>query len=184
MNLLEIPLDKKLYLFEVDDVLYPKQDYLLQVYYLFAQFVEFNEAKPIATELVEFMKSVYLEQGEGAVLPAIEKNYQFSNNYRENFERLEVNAHLPLKLILFKEISLLFASILESGGKIGILTKGNPVLQLNKLKHIDWHGLEKDLKVYFVDELQFRNIDPIDYIASENHLLTSELLFISSPVTR
>ncbi|MFZ4261024.1 HAD family hydrolase [Sphingobacterium sp. HJSM2_6] len=183
MNIKDVPVDKQMYLFEVDDVLFPKQDYLLQVYYLFAQFVEFNEAKTIAGELVEFMKNVYLEQGEEAVIPALAMNYEFTNNYRENYERLEVNAHLPLKLLLFKEIQLLFASILERDAKIGILTKGNPALQLNKLKHIDWKGFDKDIKVYFVDELEFRNLDPINYIASENSLLNGELFFVTSQLT-
>jgi len=30
------PEDKKVYVFELDDVVFPKKDYLLQVYYLFA----------------------------------------------------------------------------------------------------------------------------------------------------
>ncbi|MCT1531146.1 HAD hydrolase-like protein [Sphingobacterium daejeonense] len=178
IDISKIPLDKKLYLFEVDDVLIPKKDYLLQIYYLFAQFVEFTEGKSMATDMVSFMKDVYLEKGEDAVYEMTSERFGFSNDYKENFERLMVNGHLPLKLYLFNEIKLLFASILERGSSIAILTKGNPALQLNKVKHIDWQGFDKNVKIYFIDELSFRNIEPFSYIASENQITESDLIFI------
>lgn len=180
----EIPQNKKLYLFEIDDVLFPKKDYLLQIYYLFAQFVEFTEGKAMAQEMVEFMKDVYLDKGEDAVYTETERRFQFSSNYKENFERLMVNGLLPLKLFLYNEIKLLFASILERGAQIAILTKGNPALQLNKLKHLDWQGFEKNVKIYFIDELNFRNIDPFSYIASENQLTISDLIFIQDNISK
>ena len=180
LDISKIPLDKKLYLFEVDDVLFPKKDYLLQIYYLFAQFVEFSEGKPLAAEMVEFMKEIYMEQGEAAVYESTASKFLFSRDYKENFERLMVNGHLPLKLYLFNQTKLLFASLLERGAKIGILTEGNPLLQLNKVKHIDWQGFDKNVKIYFVDELNFRNIEPFSYIASENQITESDLIFIQA----
>lgn len=179
-----IPLDKKLYLFEVDDVLFPKKDYLLQIYYLFSQFVEFTEGRPISAELVNYMKDYYLEKGEDDLYNQAAKKFNFSNDYQENFERLMVNGHLPLKLFLFNEIKLLFASILENGGQIAILTKGNPALQLNKLKHLDWQGFDRNVKIYFIDELNFRNIEPFNYIASENQITQSDLIFIEDNIAR
>lgn len=180
----QIPQNKKLFLFEIDDVLFPKKDYLLQIYYLFAQFVEFTEARPIASEMIEFMKETYLEKGEEVVYSKTAEKFNFLNDYRENFERLMANGHLPLKLFLYNEIKLLFASIIERGANIAILTKGNPVLQLNKLKHMDWQGFDKNVKIYFVDELNFRNIEPFSYIASENHLTESDLIFIEDNLSK
>lgn len=183
MNWKDIPMDKKVYLFELDDVLYPKHDYLLQIYYLFGQFVEFSEAREISKSLTAFMKEKLFSEGEEAVFEAAKKEFKFEQDYSENYERLQVNGHLPLKLLLFNEIKLLFAALLEQGKSIAVLTKGNPALQLNKLKHIDWQGLEKGVKVYFIDELVFRNIDPIPYIASENGCLPEEIIFIEEKLT-
>jgi len=183
MNWKEIPLTKKIYLFELDDVLYAKQDYLLQIYYLFAQFVDFSESTDIATDLVKYMREIFLEKGEREVFEHTQASFKFTTNYQENFDRLMVNGQLPLKLLLYTEIKLLFASIIENGGQIAILTKGNPALQLNKLKHIDWQGFDTSIKVYFVDELHFRNLEPFTYIASENNLDTSDLCFIDSKLS-
>lgn len=180
----ELPLDKKLYLFELDDVLYPKQDFLLQIYYLFGQFVEFNEGESLASSLTEFMKNILLEKGEDAVFEEVRKHFSFKEDYAENFERLQVNGHLPLKLLLYNEIKLLFASLIEQGKTIAVLTAGNPALQLNKLKHIDWQGLDKGIRVYFSDELLFRNIDPIPYIASENGVNPKDILYLKEKLTK
>ncbi|MEJ5052826.1 hypothetical protein [Sphingobacterium sp. MYb382] len=48
----KVAFDKSVYVFEIDDILFPKRDYLLQVYYLFANFIEYTEGKSIAKELV------------------------------------------------------------------------------------------------------------------------------------
>lgn len=176
-----IPTDKKMYLFELDEVLFPEKDYCLQIYYLFAQFVAFTEARAVAEPLTRYMKEVYLDQGHAAVYPQAARAYAFQADYLENFERLMANGQLPLKLYLFNEVKLLLASILERDGQIGVLTKGNPVMQLNKLKHLDWQGLDQGVRAYFQDELDFRNIEPFNYIASENQLSVDDIVFIQEP---
>jgi hypothetical protein len=101
-----------------------------------------------------------------------------NDEYEENFKRLQANAQLPLKLLLFSEVENLLLSLQQDGKKIAILTKGNPVEQLNKLKYMDWGKFEmykNFLKVYFIDELRFRNIDPITYIAKDFGVSDSEI---------
>src|SRR5690606_3170194 len=69
MNNEAFSFDKSVYVFEIDDVLYPKRDYLLQVYYLFSNFVEYTEGQSLATEIVDFMKAAFDTEGEKVVLP-------------------------------------------------------------------------------------------------------------------
>ena len=178
-----IPLDKKMYLFELDEVLFPQKDYVLQVYYLFAQFVEFTEGRAIAAALTDFMKETYLEKGHDAVFQTVEQAFTFQSDYSENFERLLANAHLPLKLYLSNAAKLLLATLIEQEAKLGVLTKGNPVTQLNKLKHLDWQGLDRQVRVYFLDELEFRNIEPFNYIAKENQISPEDIFFVDKPWT-
>lgn len=167
MKIITPAADKQLYLFEVDDVLYPKRDFVLQIYYLFGQFVEFTESRPIAAAITQFMKEHYEADDTAGLLKVTQKEFDLLEDYSENFERLQANAHLPLKLLLFEETKDNFQRLTQLGKKIAILTAGNPVLQLNKLKHMDWAGWDKKIKIYFTDELVFRNLDPFSYIASE-----------------
>lgn len=176
-------LQKSVYVFEIDDVLYPQRDYLLQVYYLFSNFVEYTEGRSLAKELLDYMKETYEGQGAEVVLPAALKHFNLGNEYIENFERLRANAHLPLKLFLKDESKSLLISLLEAGKKVGILTEGNPVEQLNKLKHFDWQELTAylpSLKIFFIKELKFRDIKPIDYLVQEYGVSADEIFVVNS----
>lgn len=178
-----IPLDKTVYVFAIDDVLYPKRDYLLQVYYLFANFVEFTEGKPMAKEILAFMKYTYEREGEAELLNKTLAAFELAESYVANYERLEANAQLPLKLILIDKTKVLLKELLAAKKKFAILTDGNPVEELNKLKHLDWEDLmpiTSQLKIFFTKELAFRGIAEVEYIADSYGVSTAELHFINS----
>lgn len=177
----DLSIDKELYIFELDNVLFPKRDYLAQVYYLFGSFYEFNEGSTKTNDLAQFMTKVYDIHGEEAVFTATKTMFNIDDKYEDNFNRLMANAQLPLKLEIYPEIKAKLTKLIEHGKNIAILTEGNPVEQLNKLKFIDWQGLEElksSLKVYFMDELNFRSIKPLEYIASEYNLELNNLVYL------
>lgn len=182
MKLSEIPLDKSLYIFELDDVLFSKREYLLQVYYLFGSFYEFTEGTVKANDMAEFMKKVYDHHGEEAVFPAARILYGIDDKYEDNFQRLRANAQLPLKLLMPDLVGEFLKRLVKLKKQVVILTEGNPVEQLNKLKYLDWgaaDSVRNKVNVYFVDELQFRSFVPIDYIASEYGLEKDQILIIN-----
>src|SRR5690606_40053675 len=62
----------------------------------------------------------------------------------------------------------------------GVQTCALPISveQLNKLKHIDWQELARflpSLKVFFLRELIFRNINPIDFLKEEYQVSADEI---------
>ena len=152
MKYADIDPKKNAFIFELDDVLYPEKDYLFQVYYLFASFLEYTELLD-AKVLTDLMVKTYQEEGRDAVFNRAQERFQFDEKYRENFERLQLNARLPLKLLLYADMLELLQQIVVDRKKIFIVTNGNPEQQLNKIRHIEWNGLEKYLVCYFADEL-------------------------------
>lgn len=174
----DFPSDKKVFIFELDEVIYPKRDYLLQVYYLFANFLEFTETFPPQADLVSFFKNHLENKGEELIFENAATTFHFDLKYKEHFERLFVNAVLPVKLLMKEGVVELLNAIVADGKQICILTKGNPLMQLNKIKHIEWGGLASKLKVYFIDELQFRNLEPLDYIADELQIVKNEFIYL------
>jgi RNAse (barnase) inhibitor barstar len=177
-----IALDKAVYAFELDDVLFPRQDYLLQVYYLFGSFYEFTEGTVKANDMAQFMKKVYQYHGEERVFDAAKEVFGIDEKYRENLDRLKANAQMPLRLELFYNTKTLLKQLFESEKRVVILTKGNPVEQLNKLKFLNWDILNnyKDLiKIYFVDELLHQKIDVIPYLAEEFDVNLDQICIIN-----
>lgn len=184
LNYQDVDKNRKVFIFELDDVLYPEQDYFLQVYYLFSNFLEFTETFPPAVDLTEFFKKAYLQHGPEGIFKRASDVFGIDAKYEENFVRLHSSAQLPLKLLLYPSVLELLKSIISDQKSIFIFTKGNPLVQLNKLKHLEWQGLDRQLKVYFHDELKvLTDIDPLDYIIRENNLRAEDVVLIGKDDT-
>ncbi|QNL48517.1 hypothetical protein H8S90_17220 [Olivibacter sp. SDN3] len=177
----DIDKSKKAFIFELDDVLYPQKDYLLQVYYLFANLLEYTETVPPANELVVFFKKAYEGYGPNNIFQRAAAVFGIDEKYREKFNSLHVNAKLPLKLLLFPSIKKMLHQMIEDGKSIYVLTRGNPLMQLNKLKQIAWEGIDQQLRAYFFDDLVLQGFSsPISQLLKVNALQPNEVLLIGA----
>ena len=176
----DIDKGKKAIVFGLDDVLFPKKDYLLQVYYLFAHFLEYMETVPPAKDLTDFLKTAYEHHGESGLFDRAVDMYGIAPKYRENFDRLHTAAKLPMKLLLYQPMLDLMSELNKADKKIFILTAGNPTMQLNKLKHLEWNGLDRLLKVYFQDELAAKQLHPLHFLLVDNGLQASDAVCIGA----
>lgn len=175
---------KKGFIFELDNVLYPEKDYLLQVYYLFSNFVEFTETVPSAEELTDFLKTAYEHHGSEMLFDSVKEAFGIDEKYRTNFEKLHNTARLPLKLLLYDQMLALLQQIVVDRKQLFLVTNGNPVEQLNKIRQIEWNGLEKYLIVYFAEEIKSKpQTEVLEYLLKKHQLLRKDVLIIgTSPV--
>ena len=175
-----LDLTKKAFIFELDDVLFPKQDYLLQVYYLFANLLEYTNHSYSAIELMAYLKECYLESGEHELFERVCRKFSLEPKHLESFTSMHVHAKLPLKLLLYKEVLALLVFLIGEGKLVSILTKGNPLIQLNKVKQMEWNGLDKFIKVYLYDEIVLKSeLEPLDYLLFENDVSATEAVFFT-----
>ena len=171
--------DKQIVFFELDDVLFPSKDYLLQVYYLFAQFMEYSEQKN-AQSILDFMRLEYENAGANNLFEKTAQQFELSNTYKHNFDLLHKNARLPLKLLLYKNMLLFLQELVVNRKQIAIVTAGDPEQQLNKIKQTEWNGLEKYLTVYFADELNQSKAEIFQNILNNNNLLVNDALVVGA----
>lgn len=174
----DIDTDKKALLFEVDDVLFPKKDYLLQVYYLFAHLLEYTETVPPAPELTGFLKNAYERHGEAGLFERAAEAFAIDTKYRVQFEGMHKTARLPAKLLLYQAMLNLMREAHQDGKHLLIFTDGDPTMQLNKLRHVEWNGLDQQVKVYFQEELRAKGHEPLDYLLQENGLTAADVLHV------
>ena len=173
----------KAFVFELDDVLLPVKDYDLQVYYLFSNFLEYLEPQIVAIELMDFIKSRYEVENNHFMFEELQLNFKIDKKYKANFELLFSNAKLPLKLLLYKATLELLQEIVVNKKQIFILTAGLPAIQLNKIRQTEWHGLDKFLKVYFIDEFSPKpNSASLDFLLNSNNLNKTETVFVGISV--
>jgi hypothetical protein len=171
------------FIFQFDNVVYPEKDYLLQVYYLFAQFIEYGEhidAQPI----LRFMEESYQNEGDKGIFERTAAHFGLPEKYKVNFELLQQNARLPLKLLLFAPVLQTMKEIIRAGKKLFLLADGLPLQQLNKIKQTEWNGVEQFLTVYFTDEIADGSVPhAVESIIVKHEIDASKLVFIGSDVT-
>lgn len=172
---------KRAFIFELDDVLYPQKDYLLQVYYLFANLLEYTETVPPANDLIVFFKKTYEHHGPNNIFQRAAAVFGINEKYRENFNRLHVHAKLPLKLLLFPSMKKMLHEMISDGKNVYVLTRGNPLMQLNKLKQMEWEGIDQQLKAYFFDDMVLQGYsNPINQLLEDHKLQLKEVLLIGA----
>jgi phosphoglycolate phosphatase-like HAD superfamily hydrolase len=154
LNLDHLYHNKNAFIFELDQVLIPSKDYDLQVYYLFANFIEYLEAFPNAKDMIEFITKRYQIKGNENMFEEVRATFGIDVKYQENLKLLFTNAKLPLKILLYKESLMLLQDLVVNRKRLFILTSRNPKMQLNKIIQTEWNGLDQYLKVYFADEYE------------------------------
>lgn len=180
MKYTDIDQRKKAFIFELDNVLYPEKDYLLQVYYLFANLIEYTELYD-AKAMLGLMTATYENEGKDFVFDRVQEKFKIDEKYRQNFNNLLHTAKLPLKLLLYKSMLELLQEIVIDRKKIFILTNGNPIQQLNKIKQTEWHGLEQYLTCYFAEEILPKpEPDAIHFILKEHNLQRRDIVMIEN----
>src|ERR1700754_2432946 len=137
MNYKDIDKRKSAFILELDDVLYPRKDYLYQVYYLFANLLEYTELVD-AKETTNVMIDTYVSEGEQFVFDRVAEKFTIAEKYRVNFDNLLITAKLPLKLLLYQNMLTLLQEIVVDRKKIFIVTNGNVEQQVNKIKQVEW----------------------------------------------
>lgn len=171
---------KKAFVFELDNVLYPEKDYLLQVYYLFGAFLEYKELLD-GKVLTKLMTETYEKEGSANIFDVVKERFKINEEYRYNFDLLHLTARLPLKLLLYKDMLTLLQDIVVDRKQIFILTNGNPEQQLNKIRQTEWHGLEKYLTCYFADEIKPKpEPDALHYILKTHSLERRDVIMIGN----
>lgn len=183
INYSDIDPRKDAFIFELDDVLYPEKDYLYQVYYLFTSFLEYTELID-AKEATNLMINAYLSGGKDIVFDVLKQKLNLDEKYRFNFNHLNITAKLPLKLLLYQDILKLLQDIVVDRKKIFVVTNGNPEQQLNKIKQIEWVGLEPYLTCYFANEIAPKpETDCIDLLIKDRNIQRRNVLMIGNTDT-
>jgi phosphoglycolate phosphatase-like HAD superfamily hydrolase len=166
------------FIFDLDNVIYPERDFLLQVYYLFAQFIEYTEQLN-AQEIVDYMKVEYERVGAAGLFDKTAARFSIPLKYKDNYDLLHRTARLPLKLLLFEPVMRFMQNLVVDRKKLLLLVSGDPEQQLNKIRQIDWAGLEQYPRVYFSDEIaSHASAEALEYLLDSQQLVRNDTLMI------
>jgi phosphoglycolate phosphatase-like HAD superfamily hydrolase len=171
---------KKAIVLGLDNVIFPEKDYLLQVYYLFSEFMAYTEQFS-SSEIIAFMQSEFALNGADQIFEKTAVKFKIASKYKENFLLLHENARLPLKLLMYQQMLVFLQEVVVNRKEIILLIDGKPIEQLNKIKQLEWHGLEQYLKAYFTDEFSPKpSLEGIEFIMKKHDLTTTDIVMIGN----
>lgn len=109
------------------------------------------------------------------------ETFGLAEKYRDNFDRLHHSAILALKLLIYSKILELMQEIVVDRKQLFLITNGKPEAQLNKIRQIEWNGLEKYLRVFYASEINPKpNPDVLSYIIDNYQLTTKDFMIIGT----
>jgi len=143
--------DYDLYIFDLDNTLYSENDYLSGVYFAVAK--EVFKSKPLLGIELPFL---WLYEHKGT--PNLFSNFIEEFGLEPSFigECLSVlrTYTSDRKLQLYAEAGELLTSLQEENKTIYVLTNGNVEQQRNKVKNINWQGLDKNIQFVYANEYE------------------------------
>ncbi|RZK49248.1 MAG: hypothetical protein EOO99_06200 [Pedobacter sp.] len=171
---------KNVFVYAFDDVIYPQKDYDLQVYYLFAEFVEYLEQKP-AKPLLATMQQYYSDHGANGLFDYLVNKEGLDAKYLTNFNTLFETARLPLKLLMYQQTLHQLQQLVVDRKSIVLWLEGKPEIQVNKLKQLEWNNLETYLTTYFADEIQAHaNEEALNFVLLQHGWNKTDVVFVGT----
>ena len=177
MDITTLLKNKKAIFVELDDVLFPEKDYDLQVFYLFAQFVELTEQVP-SKPIIDFLQQQYRLNRKELIFETLTQRFDYLAKYQVHFNRLFKTARIPLKLLMYKNIVALLTVAVEKKAQIFVVTEGEEEIQLNKIRHIEWGSLSPHIKLFFVAEFSQTRLEIISKLLVDNSFAAEESLLV------
>lgn len=170
---------KKALIITLDNALYPEKDYLLQVYYLFSEFMAYTEQHD-AKLMLDFMKEEFEKNGAAEVFNKAATKFGIDTKFEHNFNLLFETARLPLKLLMYQRVLEVLQQLVAKGKRIFLLAEGNPMIAINKIKQLEWHGLDKNLGVYFSEEYNKSMEETVQALMANENIEPQDIAMLMS----
>ncbi len=146
-------LDYSLFIFDLDNTIYNEEDYLFQGYKVICDRYSGKEPGQDKKSLFDLMIKIYYQEGRDKLFDRFLETTGSDKSYIDLFLKI-LRTFKPEKPILINKTVLEFLHLLaEKKKNIFVLTNGNPQQQRNKIRHIEWQGLDKYISFIFAEEI-------------------------------
>jgi HAD superfamily hydrolase (TIGR01549 family) len=204
--MLHIFQDYNVVLFDLDDTLYPEMDYLKPAFAAIGHFFEKRHALN-AQQVEDFLTITFTRQGrknlfnqcfnhfEEEIQGKKRQNTDLSRDYREGvvFENIFVEQCLSIlrtveiskKIHLFPYVYEVLPVLKRQGKQIFIITNGNITQQKNKVKHLQWNGLDESITLVFANQFAPKPSPKVytEFLEPNFNLKNKSILFVGDAET-
>jgi HAD superfamily hydrolase (TIGR01549 family) len=204
--MLHIFQDYNVVLFDLDDTLYPEIEYLKAAFAAIGQFFEKEYA--LNTRKVEdFLTTTFTKQGrknlfnhcfhhfKEEIQGKKHENTDLSRDYREGvlLENIFVEQCLNIlrtleiaeKIRFYPFVYKIIPQLIKQEKQIFIITNGNTTQQKNKVKHLQWNGMDASITIIFANQFAPKPSPKVftDFLEPNFSLKNKSILFVGDAET-
>jgi FMN phosphatase YigB (HAD superfamily) len=169
-----------LFIFDLDDTLYPEKDYLFKAYDQIG-FVLSRNLNLDSFAISAFLKNTFLLEGREKLFDKFLKKYEKDPKYLSVMIETLRQTVIPEKINLYPMMYELLSEIIKLNKKVFVLTNGNPGQQRNKVKSINWFNLDSAIKFIYANEYEPKPSSfSVKMILSLEKVEISKVIFIGN----
>lgn len=177
-------LDFQLFIFDLDNTIYNEEDYLFQAYSEIAgRFSGLTTGKS-KKSLLKIIMSIYTKDGREKLFDKFLETAGLDITYLSECLEILRNFTPPDRIKMYRKTEKVLRMLIERGKQIFILTNGNPAQQRNKIKSVDWKGLDMSITFILADEIEPKPSPAgIEYILRQTNTGKEQVIFIGDSET-
>jgi HAD superfamily hydrolase (TIGR01662 family) len=148
---MEIPLTFKAYLFDLDNTLYDERDYLFPAYHEIGNLAETAENRN-QREIAGYLIETFQREGRTNLFDKMISAFDLKTISLDDCLRVMRNLKPGGTIKLFPGVITLLKELFEKNKIVAVVTNGNVEQQKNKVRLIDWLGLDKGIEFIYANE--------------------------------
>lgn len=143
-----------LYIFDLDNTIYKEEDYLFEAYKNIAASIAWKIPSLNKEELFLTLRRLYETDGRILLFDNFLNKYGIDQRYLQECIHILRSFKAVKKYRIFPVVKKALRELVSQGKPVFILTNGNPEQQRNKIKNINWEGIERSMTFVFANEFE------------------------------
>ena len=182
MGLIDAFYSYKVYLFDLDNTLYDENRYLFESYKLVAKNIS-DITKIAYEEVFTNIINIFIRDGRSKLFDRLIECYALQGNSLNEFLEILRTITLEEKLVLFHKVKFVLKQLLEANKKIIIVTNGNPIQQQNKIRQIEWEGINNKIVFVYANEIVKKpSLKLFMFLKSKYNLIEGQTIMIGDSI--
>ena len=170
-------------IFDLDGTLYDEQLYLNAAYKTIAAYLSERHHLDM-TELEDFLISGFESGGRSGLFDRLCSRFEIPESEISDMLILMRTVDVDGTLDLYPQMQELLRSLIAAHKPVFIITNGTAEQQQNKVKSINWQGLDQHIEIVFANTIQPKpDRAAFDYLVEKFNLVPNKTVFIGDTQT-
>lgn len=174
----------ELFIFDLDNTIYDEEDYLFAAYRNISDKLSQEYPAFSSRELHTILLDLYMKEGREKLFDKFLSNTGLGKNLLPICLSILRNFRPDRLIPIFDETRDILRALKSSGKIIFVLTNGNPEQQKNKIRSLEWEGLDEGITFILADEIEPKPSPAgVLHILERSGISADKSLFIGDSIT-